>query len=396
MAILAECPGCHKKQKTKNKLCKCGEDLDKAKKSKRVRYWINFRMPDGSQCRQAVGNFEGLDPYSIEDARDADSKRKVQKRENRIFDIKPESKMTFNELKEWYLNLEKVKGLKYYPTVQIFLNKFNSEFGSKVVSDIKPVDLENLQAKRKKQGLANSTVDEEITIARTMINKAFDNDLIGGETLKVFKKVKRLLKRNSNARKKVLSLDQFNKLLENLPLHARGILATAFYTGMRKGEIVNLTWDKVSFANRVIQLEATDTKDKEPRLIPICDELHAILKEIPRAIHDNHVFLFNGNPVKDIRGTLIRACEKAKIVYGRFQKDGFVTHDLRHTFNTNMRKAGVPESVIMEITGHSTREMFDRYNTIDADDAKEAISKLEGFLQSEKPNVDQNVDQAPL
>jgi len=280
------------KQKAKNKLCKCGEDLDKAKKSRKVRYWINFRMPDGSQCRQAVGSFKGLDPYSIEDARDAESKRKVQKRENRIFDIKAESKMTFKELKEWYLSLEKVKGLKYYPTIQIFLNKFNSEFGSMMVCDIKPVDLENLQAKRKKEGLADSTVDEEITIARTIINKAFDNDLIGGETLKVFKKVKRLLKRNSNARKKVLSLDQFSKLLDNLPLHTRGIVATAFYTGMRKGEIVRLTWDKVSLPNRGIQLEAMDTKDKEPRLIPICDELYGILKEIPRAIHDKTMYSF--------------------------------------------------------------------------------------------------------
>jgi len=61
-----------------------------------------------------------------------------------------------------------------------------------------------------------------------------------------------------------------------------------------------------------------------------------------------------------------------------------------------MRKAGVPESVIMEIMGHSTREIFDRYNTIDGDDAKEAIRKFEGFLQSAKSNVDQNVDQASL
>jgi integrase len=396
MAILAECPVCHKKQKTKNKLCKCGEDLDKAKKSKRVRYWINFRMPDGSQCRQAVGSFEGLDPFSIEDARDADSKRKVQKRENRIFDIKAECRMTFNQLTKWYLSLEKIKALSYYWVIENCLNKFNSELGNKLVSDIKPVDLENLQAKRTAEGKADSTIDQEIGAARTMINKAFDNDMVSGDIIKTFKKVKKLLKRNANARKKVLTPDQFNRLLSALPFHAKGIIATAFYTGMRKGEIVNLTWDKVFLPNRVIQLEATDTKDREPRLIPICDGLYAILKGIPRAIHDNHVFLYNGKPVKDIRGTLTQACEKAKIPYGRFQKDGFVTHDLRHTFNTNMRKAGVQESVIMEITGHSTREMFDRYNTIDADDAKEAIRKLEGFLQSEKSNVDQNVDQASL
>jgi len=41
-----------------------------------------------------------------------------------------------------------------------------------------------------------------------------------------------------------------------------------------------------------------------------------------------------------------------------------------------MRKAGMPESVIMEIAGHSTREMFDRYNTVDEDDTRNAINQL--------------------
>lgn len=91
------------------------------------------------------------------------------------------------------------------------------------------------------------------------------------------------------------------------------------------------------------------------------------------------VFLYNGSPVSDIRAGLREACKKAGIKYGRFVKNGFVFHDLRHTFNTNMRKAGVAESVIMNITGHSTREMFDRYNTVDEDDIQKAIKKLEVF-----------------
>ncbi len=48
----------------------------------------------------------------------------------------------------------------------------------------------------------------------------------------------------------------------------------------------------------------------------------------------------------------------------------------------NMRKAGVPESVIMEITGHSTREMFDRYNTVDEEDTRKAIRQLEVYFES--------------
>jgi integrase len=109
------------------------------------------------------------------------------------------------------------------------------------------------------------------------------------------------------------------------------------------------------------------------------------------AIHDPHVFLFKGKPVKDIRTSLRDVCKKAKISHGRFVKNGFVFHDLRHTFNTNMRKAGVPESVIMKVTGHSTQEMFDRYNTVDLEDTSQAVDQMQGYLAS----VDQTVDQAP-
>ena len=69
MAILAECPFCHNKQVVKNKECKCGTDLDKAKRSKKVKYWISYRLPDGTERRQSVDSFEDLNGYSIEDAR---------------------------------------------------------------------------------------------------------------------------------------------------------------------------------------------------------------------------------------------------------------------------------------------------------------------------------------
>jgi len=113
------------------------------------------------------------------------------------------------------------------------------------------------------------------------------------------------------------------------------------------------------------------------------------LKAIPRAIHDSHVFLYMGETIKDFRTALKRTCKKAGIAYGRFEKNGFIFHDLRHTFNTNMRKAGVAESVIMTATGHSTREMFDRYNTVDAEDIRRAVDQMQSYLA----NVDHSVDQ---
>ena len=92
MSILAQCPGCRRRQSNKNKKCvKCDQDMDKAKRSNRVRYWIINRLPGGKQLKEPIG-------YSIEEARDSEGKRRVQKRENRIFDMLPESKMTFFDL----------------------------------------------------------------------------------------------------------------------------------------------------------------------------------------------------------------------------------------------------------------------------------------------------------
>ncbi|MFZ1956554.1 MAG: tyrosine-type recombinase/integrase [Desulfobacterales bacterium] len=67
------------------------------------------------------------------------------------------------------------------------------------------------------------------------------------------------------------------------------------------------------------------------------------------------------------------ACKSAKVRPYRL-------HDMRHTFNTNMRKAGVDQVVIMRLTDHKTNEMFLRYSHIDQEQSESAMDKLNGFL----------------
>jgi hypothetical protein len=47
----------------------------------------------------------------------------------------------------------------------------------------------------------------------------------------------------------------------------------------------------------------------------------------------------------------------------------------------------------MEIIGHSSREMFDRYNTVGIEDRKRAVKVFEGFLHNQAASVYENVDQ---
>lgn len=375
MSILAECPFCHKKQSVRNKICSCGAKLDRLKKQReKVKYWIQYYLGN-KQYRESIG-------YSLEEAKDAEGKRRSQKREGRIFDIKQDTVLTFRDLAEWYLELENTKSLASYRGIGIRLSKFNARFGNTLLNELKKTDLEGFQTSLKREDLSYSYIDNIVTQAHVMVKTAYSNDIISHDALKPFIITKRILKKNSNARNRILTYKEFKDLAQDAPDHLKGIIVMGYYTGMRKGEILGLTWNRVDLEKREIRLEAIDTKTGDPRTCPIGKELLSILQALPSRLKSPYVFIYNGDPIKNIKKSLQTACERAKIPYGRKKKNGITFHDIRHTFNTCARKAGIAEPVIMAITGHETREMFDRYNKIDSQDIRQAMNRIENFLEN--------------
>ncbi len=159
---------------------------------------------------------------------------------------------------------------------------------------------------------------------------------------------------------------------------------------MRRGKILNLTWEKVNMKVGFIDLEPKDTKTSEPRRLYFNDVLWDIFKKaFAKRGRSPFVFARRGRPIKSIRNGFEEALKRAEIKNFRF-------HDLRHTFNTNMRKAGVDQAVIMKLTGHKTLSMFSRYNTVDQGDALEEMRKLDLLLFEQKSRKSSDIVQTDV
>ena len=234
MAILAQCPICKTRQPVANKRCRCGENLDKAKKSGRVRYWITYYLPGNKMKWELSGE-------SLDDARSLEADQRLLKKSGKLPELMRGSRLTFKGLSEWYTGLESVKALASADIIKLKLDKFNAEFGSWPVNKITAADLKNFQAKLQNQGLKPGTVDQDLGKVKAMVNTAFINGKVGADCFRAFKAIKKTLVKGSDVRDRVLTAEEFARLLKHAEGHTKGILAMAYFTGMRRGEILGLT-----------------------------------------------------------------------------------------------------------------------------------------------------------
>ncbi len=247
---------------------------------------------------------------------------------------------------------------------------------------------------REGQGLAFATIDMEVGAAGAMIRKAWDNDKVDGRIVKAFRKVKNRLKPGSNARDRILTISEYQKLREHAAPHLKGMLTVAFHTGMRRGELFKLKWEHVDREKGFIRLPAKITKERKAKNIPLNDYALKALERLPRAIHHDFVFTYGGKQLENrTRRSFMTACRRAGISYGQKVENGVRFHDIRSTFKTNMLRAGVDKALRDTILGHSLKGMDAYYLKPSDEDLREAMRKFTGWFDTQIANVTHLVTQ---
>jgi integrase len=293
--------------------------------------------------------------------------------------------ITFSQWAETYLQLEEVKSLRSIKDrVQTVRYQLIPFFGRMGLQDITAEDLENYRDQRKlRNGKKPSlqTVNNDHTILKHMLSVADRKGLI---QTNIAKKVR--MPDPKNERDRVLTKQEWERLIEAGSPHIKPILSVAYHLGMRLGEILKLTWDRVDLEAGFIKLGSRDTKTGYSRLVPMTPTIQQVLKELSKvkSLLTNRVFLYKGRAVGEIKTAVNTAIKRAGIQDFRF-------HDLRHCAATNFRRAGVDTVTAMKIVGHKSDKMHRRYNSVSEADLLHAVSQLNTLLTPAVSSATSNI-----
>lgn len=286
--------------------------------------------------------------------------------------LKPEEMPTFRVWGKLYLSLEEIIALRSFRDRKQIVARLGEYFDDKQLGDITPQHIEGYRKARLAAGKTVATVNYDHAVLKHVLGVAERRGIILSNAAK---KVK--MPTPQNERDHVLTPEQWKKLYDASPKHLKPILQVAYYTGMRIGEVLNLNWDRVNIGHGFIRLRAEDTKNGEPRVVPLTlipdgRAFFAALSKV-RRLGTGRVFLYRGRPMKRVHHAFYGACRRAGI-------EDLHIHDLRHCAATNLRRAGVNTVTAMKIVGHKSEKMHRRYNSVDEHDLTTAAGKLNTYL----------------
>jgi integrase/recombinase XerC len=257
-------------------------------------YYMDYTDLGGQRQRVSLGH---------SDTKKAGKQRKQLEKELRMGYVEPDSMRLSRFMKDCLLrskNLVRQSTLKDYESV---MRDFISAVGDRDFRCIEHTDGEYYLNCCVEKDNAPATIKKKVRTLKRLYNLALQRRQIDENPF-------RFLKGPKVAKKKVLILSEPE--IANLLKATRTVpdlygfrwdvlILTAWLTGMRKGELLNLTWRDIDFENRIVQITAKedteltwhwDIKDHDERTLPLTDELIDILTELQVTAQEGCPYVF--------------------------------------------------------------------------------------------------------
>ncbi|MBM4354672.1 MAG: hypothetical protein FJ109_12940 [Deltaproteobacteria bacterium] len=321
-------------------------------------YYVDFYDPSGKRVRVKVGPNKKMAQAALDKARaDIAEGKFLDKRKA------PPPKSLAGLCKE-FLDWSQANK-RSWKRDELCIRHLRAFLGDCKVTEISAFQVEKYKQQRKQQ-VSPRTVNIEVQCLKVMLGKALRWGYIAANPAKGVHKF-----REPPGRVRYLSPDETERLLAACSDKLRPIVIVALHTGMRRGEILGLTWEDVDFQQRTIRV--ADSKNGEARRVPMTDTVRDVLQQHQQHRSGDCPWVFpndEGERRADVNKAWQTARKRAKLADFRF-------HDLRHTAASYLAMAGVDLRAIQEILGHKTFAMTLRYSHLSPEHKAKAVLALD-------------------
>lgn len=338
-------------------------------------YYIRYRK-DGKQVEEPAGrqSKDDMTPAKANNIRaeriKGHRKSNREKREALLAEkIAKDEKWTIDRLWNSYkgtripgksLNTDKGRYGKY----------LKERFGKKAPEELNPLDVDRLRISLLKK-LAPQTVKHVLNLLTWVINYGVKSGLCKGIPFHIKKPTVDNVKTEYLTEKQIISL--LAAIEKDSNTQVANLMKLALFTGMRRGELLNLRWKDIDFDRGFITLK--DTKGGKDQAIPMNDTARDVLNFHPKG---DGVYVFPGSSGGK-RATVDVAVNKIKKAAG-LPKDFRPLHGLRHSYASMLASSGkVDIYTLQRLLTHKDPRMTQRYAFL-RDEALKRASGLAGDI----------------
>ena len=272
--------------------------------------------------------------------------------------------------------------------------RISAVFGAKKLSDIQRADVQNFVNDMAEKRLSMDYIKHIKGMLNSMFELALADDYIAKNPCKAIK-----LPKVETKKKRPATKEEYEAMVKVSKDHRLGFtIPLLFETGIRRGELLALTWDDVDFQKKRIHV----TK----QYIESCGQGKAVLKHHTKTKAGMRYVPLSSNLVKLLKEErkkskgfrfVVRKQEEDAMVNPSVYRKVFTTwrykanvgedvtpHSARHYFGTNMHKSGIPTTMLSQVMGHADgTTTMDIYchdsNEFDASDRKKIEEGLRGL-----------------